>query len=265
MFIDTHAHLNYENKYGDMPALLQAIAAAGVREVINVGWDLPSSRLAAKMAESGPGALPRLYFAAGFHPSDCAKMQEGDLQRLAALLAGPRGVAVGEIGLDYHYDGTDEAAQKRAFAAQLELAHSLGLPVVIHSRDAAADTLALLQENRTKLAAGGVMHCFSGSPETAKEYLKLGLYISFAGPVTFKNARRLDEVAKAVPADRILAETDSPYLAPEPLRGTLNTPANVVRVYEKLALLRGVPTAELAAQVRKNAHTLFKKMDQPEP
>ena len=209
MYIDTHAHLNYEDKYGDLDALLAEIAAAGVDTVINVGWNCDSSALAAKQAEK----YPQLYFAAGFHPSNLHDFREGDHERIAALLASPKGVAVGEIGLDYHYDGTDEAAQKRAFAAQLELAYALKLPFCVHSRDAAADTLRILKDNRGKLAYGGVMHCFSGSPETAKEYLKLGLYISFAGPVTFRNARRLDEVAKEVPADRILAETDSPYLA----------------------------------------------------
>lgn len=260
MYIDTHAHLNYDNKYGDMGALLAEIAAAGVDTVVNVGWNYDSSRLAAEMAECGNAGGPALYFAAGFHPSNLKDFRAGDYQRLAKLLASPKGVAVGEIGLDYHYDDTDEAAQKKAFCEQLELADSLGLPFCIHSRDAAADTLQILKDNRAKLSHGGVMHCFSGSPETAKEYLKLGLYISFAGPVTFKNARRLDEVAKIVPADRILAETDSPYLAPEPLRGTLNTPLNVIKIYEKLALLRGQPTEELAAQISKNARTLFKKL-----
>ena len=167
---------------------------------------------------------------------------------------------MGEIGLDYHYEDTDEAAQKRAFCAQLELAEALSLPVIIHSRDAAADTLRILKDNRAKLRAGGVMHCFSGSPETAKEYLKLGLYISFAGPVTFKNARRLDEVAKIVPPERILAETDSPYLAPEPFRGTLNTPQNVVQVYAKLAQLRREEIFALAARIKQNAKTLFYKL-----
>ena len=257
MYIDTHSHLNYENKYGDTEQLLAEIAAAGIGKVINVGWNYESSVLAAMQAEK----YSAVYFAAGFHPSNLDDLRPGDYDRLAALLASPKGVAVGEIGLDYHYDGTDEAAQKRAFCEQLELADALGLPFCIHSRDAAADTLQILKDNRAKLAHGGVMHCFSGSPETAKEYLKLGLYISFAGPVTFKNARRLDEVAKMVPADRILAETDSPYLAPEPLRGTLNTPKNVVRVYEKLAALRGEPLEELAAQIHKNAHTLFKKLN----
>ncbi len=307
MYIDTHAHLNYPEKYGDLPQLLAKIAAAGVDTVINVGWDPASSALAAEQAErfaaqaatpeaeqperptaqaehsaaesptaapsesltaetptAAPAerlaAAPALYFAAGFHPSNLQDYQTGDEERLASLLQSPKGVAVGEIGLDYHYEDTDEAAQKRAFCAQLELAEALSLPVIIHSRDAAADTLRILKDNRAKLRAGGVMHCFSGSPETAKEYLKLGLYISFAGPVTFKNARRLDEVAKIVPPERILAETDSPYLAPEPFRGTLNTPKNVVQVYEKLAQLRGEELFALAARIHENAKTLFYKI-----
>ena len=299
MYIDTHAPLNYPEKYGDLPQLLAKIAAAGVDTVINVGWDPASSALAAEQAErfaarqtgntaaapentaaqaehsaaeglaaetptAAPAerlaAAPALYFAAGFHPSNLQGYQKGDEECLASLLQSPKGVAVGEIGLDYHYEDTDEAAQKRAFCAQLELAEALCLPVIIHSRDAAADTLRILKDNRAKLRAGGVMHCFSGSPETAKEYLKLGLYISFAGPVTFKNARRLDEVAKMVPPERILAETDSPYLAPEPFRGTLNTPKNVVQVYEKLAQLRGEELFALAARIHENAKTLFYKI-----
>lgn len=256
IYIDTHAHLNYDNKYGDREQLIADICAAGIERVINVGWNYESSRSAALLAQKHE----RLYFAAGFHPSNLSDFCAGDHERIAALLSSPKGVAVGEIGLDYHYDGTDEAAQKRAFAEQLELADALGLPFAVHSRDAAQDTLNILKDNKSKLSHGGVMHCFSGSPETAKEYLKLGLYISFAGPVTFKNARRLDEVAKIVPADRLLAETDSPYLAPEPVRGTLNTPLNVVRVYEKLAALRGEDAEELALQIRKNAYTLFPKL-----
>ena len=164
MYIDTHAHLNYEDKYGDLDALLAEIAAAGVDTVINVGWNCDSSALAAKQAEK----YPQLYFAAGFHPSNLSDFREGDDERIAALLASPKGVAVGEIGLDYHYDGTDEAAQKRAFAAQLELAYALKLPFCIHSRDAAADTLRILKDNRGKLAYGGVMHCFSGSPASPR-------------------------------------------------------------------------------------------------
>lgn len=257
VMIDTHAHINYPERYGDEEALFADLSAAGMERLIDVGWNYDSSLYAARQAER----CPFVYFAAGFHPSNLDDFTEGDFERIAELLQSPKGVAVGEIGLDYHYENTDEEAQKRAFAAQMELAHACRLPFIVHSRDAAADTLSLLKQNKKFLEYGAVMHCFSGSPETAAEYLKLGLYISFAGPVTFKNARRLDEVAKIVPADRILAETDSPYLAPEPLRGTQNTPKNVKYVYEKLAHLRGVPLPLLEEQIRKNAYALFKKLN----
>lgn len=254
--IDTHAHLNYEDKYGDEKLLVRKIRDANVDEVIVVGWDLPSSVRAKEFAEKYDG----YYYAAGIHPSDVNKANESDYDGIARLLAAEKAVAVGEIGLDYHYDETDELAQKRAFVLQMEIARAHKLPFIIHSRDAAEDTLSILKQNKDKLAYGAVMHCFSGSVETAKEYLKLGLYISFAGPVTFKNARKLDEVAKIVPCDRILAETDSPYLAPEPCRGTLNTPANVTFVTKKLALLRGESEEKTAEDIRRNAHTLFYKM-----
>lgn len=258
MIIDTHAHLNYADRYGDEAALMRDLQESGIGKVIDVGWDYDSSAYAAAQAER----YDFLYFAAGFHPSDLGKYKDGDFDKTAALLASRKGVAVGEIGLDYHYENTDKPAQKRAFAAQMELAYTLKLPFIVHSRDAAADTLDILKQNRRFLAYGAVMHCFSGSEETAKEYLRLGLYISFAGPVTFRNARRVDEVAKIIPSDRILAETDSPYLAPEPFRGTLNTPKNVVKIYEKLALLRGETMETLSDQIYKNAHTLFKKLNE---
>lgn len=256
MFIDTHAHVNYADKYGDVRILLEQIRESNIQKIINVGWNYESSALAATQSAEFEG----VYFAAGTHPSNLCDLQIGDFEKTAALLSAPKGVAVGEIGLDYHYGDTDAESQKRAFCAQLDLAESLKLPVVIHSRDAAADTLRILKDNRKKLSAGGVIHCFSGSAETAHEYLKLGLYISFAGPVTFKNARKLDEVAKTIPSDRILTETDSPYLAPEPVRGTLNTPKNVIRIYEKLAELRGESLEKFAETVWKNAHTLFFKL-----
>ena len=257
MIIDTHAHYDDGQFDTDRDELLNSMHEGGIGLIVNAGSTLESWGKIRKLTDD----YPFIYGAIGIHPDEVGTLTEDHISEMEQLLDLEKIVAVGEIGLDYHYDGTDEAAQKRAFCAQLELADSLGLPFIVHSRDAAADTLQILKDNRAKLSHGGVMHCFSGSPETAKEYLKLGLYISFAGPVTFKNARRLDEVAKIVPADRILAETDSPYLAPEPLRGTLNTPKNVVRVYEKLAALRGEPLEELAAQIHKNAHTLFKKLN----
>ena len=256
MFIDTHAHINYENKYGDIEKLLAEISDEKIEKIINVGWDLPSSVFAMQQAK----IYPSVFFAAGFHPSNLTDYRKEALPAIADLLHEPKAVAVGEIGLDYHYTPFDEKAQQNAFCEQLELASSQKLPVIIHSRDAAADTLRILKDNQNKLQYSGVLHCFSGSPEMAKEYLKLGLYISFAGPVTFKNARKLDEVAKIVPNDKILAETDSPYLAPEPFRGTCNTPKNVIHIYQKLSSLRSVPLSSLAQQIRNNAHTLFYKL-----
>lgn len=256
MYIDTHAHLNYEDRYGDPDALVARLEGAGIGLVINTGWDLPSSRLAKEQADR----YGILFFAAGVHPSDAGTFGADTPSALASLLGHAKGLAVGEIGLDYHYPGYDKTLQQDVFRVQISLADDLGLPFVVHTRDATEDTLRILRENRAKLSRGFVMHCFSGSPETAREYLRLGAYISFAGPVTFKNARRLDEVARIVPPDRILTETDSPYLAPEPLRGTQNTPLNVVKIYEKLAALRGVTVPELATQVHRNVLSLYGKL-----
>lgn len=257
MYIDTHAHLNYEDRYGNTDTLIARIREAGVGLVIDTGWDLPSSRLAKEQADR----YDIVYFAAGIHPSDAGTFNPDAPAELKSILADGKGLAVGEIGLDYHYPGFDRTLQQDVFRAQIELADKLGLPFVVHSRDAAEDTLRTLKECRGLLSRGFVMHCFSGSPETAREFVKLGGYISFAGPVTFKNARRLDEVAKSVPADRILTETDSPYLAPEPFRGTLNTPMNVVKVCEKIAALRGIPVPALAEQVRRNVLSLYGKLN----
>lgn len=256
MYIDTHAHLNYDNKYGDLNLLLGEMHSAGVHEAVIIGWDFASSNRAKELACEHQ----ELYFAAGIHPSDTAKAKAEDWRNLPALLSHEKAVAVGETGLDYHYDETNKKEQKRAFAWHLELARDFKLPVIIHSRDAAEDTLALLKQNREKLSFGGVMHCFSGSAETAKEYLKLGLYISFAGPVTFKNARKLDEVARIIPSDRILSETDCPYLAPEPYRGSLNTPKNIPFIVQRLAEIRNESVDKIAQNIYNNAHALFYKM-----
>ena len=258
MYIDTHAHLNYDdNRFGDENLLVQNIKNSGVEKVIVVGWDYLSSQKAKDFAYRHDG----YYFAAGVHPSDISKATQADYDVVRALLKDKKAVALGEIGLDYHYENIDEKAQQNAFNLQMEIAHSEKLPFIIHSRDATEDTLKILKNNKNLLEYGAVMHCFSGSEETAKEYLKLNLYISFAGPVTFKNARRLDEVAKIVPSDKILVETDSPYLAPVPFRGTLNTPCNIPIIVEKLAFLRGESVEKVAQDIYKNAHTLFFKME----
>ncbi len=257
MYIDTHAHLNYDdNRFGDENLLVENIKNAGVNKVIVVGWDLQSSQKAKNFA----ARHNNYYFAAGIHPSDISKANECDYDAIFALLNDKKAVALGEIGLDYHYENIDEKAQQNAFLRQIEMANEAKLPFIIHSRDATQDTLKILKDNKNLLEHGAVIHCFSGSEEIAKEYIKLNLYISFAGPVTFKNARRLDEVAKIVPPDKILAETDSPYLAPEPFRGTLNTPCNIPIIVNKLAELRGENVEKVAQNIYDNAHNLFFKM-----
>ena len=256
MYIDTHAHLNYTDQYGDPDELIAAMREQGVDKTIAVGFDLPSSQAAAETAERYDG----VYFAPGIHPSETEGATDANYAALQALLSREKAVAVGETGLDYHYEQTNASVQKQAFLRQLQLAHDHRLPLIIHSRDAAADTLNFLREHRDLLTYGAVMHCFSGSVEMAKAYLDLGLYISFAGPVTFKNARGLTEVAKFVPADRLLSETDSPYLAPEPLRGTVNTPCNVRLIVRKFAELRGEYEEATANTIARNAHTLFYKL-----
>ena len=251
MFIDTHAHLNYENKYGDLDRLVAEIGEAGVKKVICVGWDLSSSALAAVQAER----YPSLYFAAGFHPSDLGDYREGDLDRVAALLSSPKGVAVGEIGLDYYWDQTKKELQKKWFAAQLALAAEEKHPVVVHSRDAASDTLELMRSEYGKRPA--CIHCFSYSREMAEEFLKLDYRIGIGGVVTFKNAKKIREVVEYLPMDRILLETDCPYLAPEPNRGKRNSSLNLPFVIRQTAETKGIDPQEVEETTCRNAKEFF--------
>jgi TatD DNase family protein len=196
----------------------------------------------------------------GCHPSDANGFDDNELCRISALTSHEKCLAVGEIGLDYYWKPFDKEKQKEVFIKQIELANQSKLPICIHSRDATLDTLTILKENKSKLSNGLVFHCFSGSVETAREVLDLGSYISFAGPLTFKNSRYTVEVAKFAPEDRCLTETDSPYLAPHPLRGTVNSPKNVSIIAAFLASVKGMEVERLAEQVFKNAKTLFKKL-----
>lgn len=255
MFIDTHCHIN-DDRFTDEKAVIDAFRAAGVDYVINVGFDLASSIKAKETSAKYDG----VYFAAGVHPDSENQVTDNGLALIKELCDDEKCVAVGEIGLDYHYEGFDKDGQKRAFVSQIELASSLKLPVSVHSRDCTEDMLKILKENKDKLHSGGVMHCYGGSVETAKELLKLGFYISFAGTVTFKNAVNVQESAKCVPFDRILTETDSPYLAPHPLRGQVNTPANVGLVTRKIAELKNQDVMVVAERVKLNAKALFKKL-----
>lgn len=256
MYIDTHCHLDDEKLKHDLDKVVDDYLAAGVTRVINVGCDAETSVTVKEQAER----FSSVYFAAGFHPMDVERMDKDGEEIVRKLLTHEKCVAVGEIGLDYYWRKDDKELQKERFIRQLEIAKEFKLPINVHVRDATGDALDILKQNKSKLVYGGVMHCFSGSCETAAELMKLGMYISFGGTLTFKNARSAVEVAEFVPKDMILTETDSPYLAPEPVRGTVNSPKNIPYIVERLAGIRGTDKEELAARIMQNAKTLFYKL-----
>ena len=260
MLIDVHAHLTGDeyNEVGGVAGLLSRMRADGVERAIASGYDAATSERSKEIAEEHD----EVYFCAGFHPSELGRFQEGDWERLEQLCTHEKCVAVGEIGLDYHWENNpSKETQRAAFIRQLEMAHRLGLPVVLHSRDAAEDTLALLQEHKHLLCHGGLMHCYSYSPEMLLRFAELGLHFSFGGTSTFKNAKKVWASVQCVPATRILSETDCPYLTPAPFRGVFpNEPKNVRYVVEQLAALRGVAVEEMAAQIEENAKALFQKL-----
>lgn len=260
MYIDVHCHLTggeYE-EIGGVEGVLARAKKNGVGLVICSGFDLDSSIIAKNLSEQ----YEEVYFCAGFHPSELDKYHEGDLEKLADLCNHEKCVAVGEIGLDYHFeDNPAPETQRELFLRQLCLADELGLPVVLHSRDAAQETLELLQANKHLLKKGGLMHCYSYSAEMAKDFLDLGLSFSFGGPSTFKNAKKVVESVQRIPADRILTETDCPYLTPVPFRGVFpNEPKNVKHIAENMAILRNENIEELKKQVLQNAKQLFFKL-----
>ena len=260
MYIDVHCHLTGE-EYASVGGMKEVLARAkehGVERLICSGFDLQSSQIAKTLSEQ----FEEVYFCAGFHPSELYKCQEGDLERLRTLCKHEKCVAVGEIGLDYHYeDNPPKQTQKAWFVSQLHLAYEEGLPVVLHSRDAAQETLLLLQENKRLLAYGGLMHCYSYSAEMMCDFLALGLRFSFGGTSTFKNAKKAQECVQRVPATAILSETDCPYLTPTPYRGVFpNEPKNVKYVVENMAILRNEKEEELQKQILDNAKVLFFKL-----
>ena len=222
------------------------------------GFDVDSSYVAKSLSEQ----YEEVYFCAGFHPSELHKRKEGDIERLRGLCKHEKCVAVGEIGLDYHFeDNPSKETQREWFIKQLRLADEEGLPVVLHSRDAAQETLLLLQERKALLKRGGLMHCYSYSAEMAADFLALGLRFSFGGTSTFKNAKKVQECVQRVPATALLSETDCPYLTPTPYRGTFpNEPKNVKYVVENMATLRNENEEELQKQILANAKDLFFRM-----
>ncbi len=255
MYIDTHCHL-HDEKLSDTDSVVNGYLENGVSMVINMACCALTANKGKALAEK----YPSIYFGTGCHPCDVNGFDEKEFDAIKQLTSHEKCVAVGEIGLDYYHEGYDKNRQIDVFIKQIELAEQVKLPISIHSRDATGDMVSLLKENRSKLTYGGVMHCFSGSVETAKELLNLGLYISFAGPLTFKNANAILDVAKYVPNDMCLTETDSPYLSPHPLRGKLNTPKNIPLIVKKLAELKGESEEVLANQIMQNGKRLFYKI-----
>ncbi len=261
MFIDVHCHLTGDeyDGLGGVEAVIKRAKENGVEKIICSGFDLQSSKQSATLSER----FENLYFCAGFHPGELHKYNEGDLDKIAELLQHPKCVAVGEIGLDYHFDDNPpKDTQKELFIRQLKLADEAGLPVVLHSRDSAQDTVEILEAHTDLLKKSGVMHCYSYSPEMAERFLKLGLYFSFGGTSTFKNAKKVWESVQRIPAPRILSETDCPYLTPAPFRGTFpNEPKNIPFITARLAELRGEEEETLKERIYENAKTLFFKLN----
>ena len=256
MFVDTHCHLHDEAFKCDMELVQEQMNSCGISVAIDMACNLDCAKTGKALSEK----YPSNYFGVGFHPSDVDNFIEGDEQKIIEFTSHPKCVAIGEIGLDFYWEGYDKNKQIDLFTRQLDLAIKTNLPVSVHMREATKEVVDILTAYKGKLPATGVLHCYAGSVETAKILLDLGFYISFGGTVTFKNANKILEVAKFVPKDRILTETDCPFLAPHPYRGTRNTPHNIPVIVAKLAELRQTEITALASNIMQNAKTLFYKI-----
>ena len=253
--IDSHCHLDFADYGPDRQQVLSRARAAGIVTMICIGSgrDVTSARSAVALAAEEPD----IYATVGVHPHDVGHMSESDWEELDRLARAPRVVGVGETGLDYYYDHSPRDAQRTAFRRFLQLCHASDQPVVCHIRDAHADAAAILREERVP-ARGGVIHCFTGGPDDARAYLDLGMYLSFSGILTFKKAEDIRAAAALAPVDRVLVETDAPYLAPIPHRGKRNEPAFVLETLKHLAAVKQLPIEELAAATTANARQLFR-------
>ena len=251
MVFDTHAHYDDERFDEDRDALLASMPERGVELIVNPGCTVKTSRTAVELA----ARFAHVYAAVGIHPENCHDFTPAQIDDLRALAARPKVVAIGEIGLDYYWEqNPPREFQQEVFRDQLALAQELGLPVIVHDRDAHADCLAIVKEFPQ---VRGVFHCFSGSVEIAQELIKRGWYLGFDGPLTYKNAKKTVEVAKIVPLDKVLLETDSPYMAPVPVRGTRNDSRNVFHIAAKFAEIRGMSTDEIIALTNENGRRFF--------
>lgn len=250
-FFDSHAHYNDERFEENRDELIKEIYSEGITKIINAGYSLESSKKAIEIAND----YDFMYTTAGISPNDIDDFKEEYLKEIEELAKKKKVVAIGEIGLDYHWNIENKELQKRVFISQIEIANKLELPIVIHTREAIYDTLEILKNN--KCNKKGIFHCCPLNIDLVREGLKLGFYISFAGPITFKNSKNADEIIKMVPLDRILIETDSPYLSPEPLRGKRNDSRNVKYMAQKIADVKGISLEEVAKATYDNAKRIF--------
>ena len=253
MYTDTHAHLQKELLRGGLEQALERAQAAEVTTIMCIGYGLESSQEAVQLAQR----YPQIYAVVGVHPHDAKQLDQNTLDELYKLAREPKVVAIGEIGLDFYRDLSPRDVQRQAFVQQIKLAQELSKPIVIHDRDAHQEVLDTIRREKAG-SNGGIMHCYSGHLPLAIDLMKEGFHISFAGPVTFKNARKSHEVAAHIPLDRLLIETDCPYLTPEPLRGKSNEPAYVVHVAEAIARLRRKPVEEIAYLTSRNAAQVYR-------
>ncbi|WP_214838188.1 MULTISPECIES: TatD family hydrolase [unclassified Exiguobacterium] len=253
MLIDTHTHINAEQFNEDVEATIERARAAGVSPMLVVGFDNPTITRAIELAET----YEDIYAIVGWHPVDAVDCTEADLARIEILMDHPKVMALGEIGLDYHWDKSPKDVQQRVFRQQIAIAKRTNMPIVIHNREATADVLDILEEEHAE-EVGGVFHSYSMSVELLERCLRLNFYISLGGPVTFKNAKVPKAVAQQVPLDRLLVETDCPYLTPTPFRGKRNEPAYVTYVAEEIASLRDMSYDALAEATTANAKRLFR-------
>lgn len=259
MIFETHAHYDDERFTEDQESVLTDLPRKGISPVINVGASIASTRTTLELAQK----YDFIYAAVGVHPSDIDGLNEETFAWLTQQTAYEKTVAVGEIGLDYYWDKEADVQERQRywFARQMELAHQANLPVIIHSRDAAEDTMEIVhKEHDAGITEPGVIHCYSYSPEMAQEYVKMGYRIGVGGVVTFKNARKLVQTVEAIPLSAIVLETDCPYMAPEPHRGTRNDSRNIPYVIEKIAKIKGISAEEVEETTRENAFALFSKV-----
>lgn len=253
MIFETHAHYDDSQFDEDRDFIINSLSSNNIMKVVNVGSNLLTSHQTVELVKK----YPFFYGAVGVHPSDTDELNDDNFDEIGQLLKNERIVAVGEIGLDYHYDEPEKDIQKKWFVKQLDLAKNEHFPVIIHSRDAAEDTLCIMKNENAK-ETGGVVHCFSYAKEMAREYLNMGYFIGIGGVVTFNNAKKLKEVVEYVPLDSIVLETDSPYLSPVPNRGKRNSSINLPYVVEEIAMIKGVSREEVEKITWNNACRLYR-------